>query len=90
MASEVPVIASRAGGLPEVVEDGGCGYLLRVGDVDAMSAKAIEILTNDALQQRMGRRGREIAERKFDVANIVPVYRGFYERVIAGAVTAPS
>src|SRR5947209_15781491 len=71
MASEVPVIATSAGGLPEVVEDGESGYLLPVGDVDAMAARAIEILSDSRLQQRMGRAGRDAAERKFNVSRVV-------------------
>ncbi|HEY6843633.1 MAG TPA: N-acetyl-alpha-D-glucosaminyl L-malate synthase BshA [Thermoanaerobaculia bacterium] len=85
MASEVPVIATCAGGLPEVVVDGETGYLLPVGDVDAMAARAIEILSDVRLQRRMGRAARDVAERKFNESRVVPIYREFYERVIAGA-----
>lgn len=84
MASEVPVIGTRAGGLPEVVIDGETGFLLPVGDVDAMASRAIEILSDDAFQRRLGRRGRELAASVFDEALIVPIYREFYDRVIAG------
>jgi N-acetyl-alpha-D-glucosaminyl L-malate synthase BshA len=83
MASEVPVIATRAGGLPEVIVDGESGYLLPVGDVDSMAARSIEILSNSELQRNMGRAGRRIAETKFNVEQIVPQYRHFYEQVIA-------
>jgi len=89
MASEVPVIATQAGGLPEVVAEGQCGYLLPVGDVDAMASRAIEILSDAELERRLGHNGRLIAERKFNVAKIVPMYRSFYERAMA-RVTARS
>src|SRR6266550_7759391 len=79
MASEVPVIATRSGGLPEVVLDGESGYLLPVGDIDAMSARAIEILSDVHRQQRMGRAGRDMAETKFNVSRVVPIYRNLYE-----------
>src|SRR5437764_281903 len=46
MACSVPVIATKAGGLPEVVDDGETGFLLGVGDVDGMAARAIEILSD--------------------------------------------
>ncbi len=82
MASEVPVIGTRSGGLPEVVVDGESGYLLPVGDVEAMAARAIEILSNPALQQRLGSAGRHTAETKFHESHVVPVYRRFYERVL--------
>jgi N-acetyl-alpha-D-glucosaminyl L-malate synthase BshA len=82
MASEVPVIATRTGGLPEVVTEGDTGYLLPVGDVAGMAERGIEILSNDDLRRNMGRRGRELAVEKFDEEKIVPRYRELYERVI--------
>jgi len=82
MASEVPVIATRSGGLPEVVVDGETGYLLPVGDVDGMAARAIEILKDDDKQHAMGKRGRALAVEQFDESWIVPRYRAMYERVI--------
>ena len=84
MASEVPVIGSRAGGLPEVVVEGEVGYLCEVGDVTAMADRGIEILGDEALRKRMGEAGRRLAVEKFDEARIVPEYRRLYERVIAG------
>ena len=82
MASEVPVIATRAGGLPEVVDDGVTGYLLPVGDVEAMAERGIEILGDDELRRRMGERARELAIERFDEQKIVPLYRDMYSRVV--------
>src|ERR1043166_4137089 len=61
MACAVPVIATKGGGLPEVVDDGETGFLLPVGDVDGMAARAIEILSDQRLRLRMGAAAREIA-----------------------------
>ena len=80
MASEVPVIATHTGGLPEVVTDGDAGYLLPVGDVAGMAERGIEILRDDDLRRRMGKRAREIAVELFDEQKIVPRYRQLYER----------
>lgn len=85
MASEVPVIATRAGGMPEVVLDGENGYLLEVGDVEGMAARAIEILSDAALRRRLGTAGRELAEQRFNVTEVVPLYRQFYEQVITAS-----
>lgn len=82
IASEVPVIATRTGGLPEVIEDGVAGYLCAVGDVEGMAARAVEILSNESLHERMGRAGRELAIERFDVNRIVPQYVDFYQRII--------
>lgn len=83
MACEVPVIATRVGGIPEVIDEGGAGYMFEVGDVAGMAHKAREILTDPAVQQRMGRRGREIAVSRFSAEKIIPQYERLYERVIA-------
>jgi glycosyltransferase involved in cell wall biosynthesis len=74
------VIATRTGGLPEVVTEGDAGYLLPVGDVAGMAERGIEILRDDDLRRRMGKRAREIAVEQFDEEKIVPRYRELYER----------
>ena len=83
LASEVPVIATKTGGLPEVIEPGVTGFLLPVGDVDGMAERAVEILSDERLRDRMGKAGREQSIARFDVARVVPQYRDLYERTIA-------
>jgi N-acetyl-alpha-D-glucosaminyl L-malate synthase BshA len=82
MACEVPVIATRVGGIPEVVEEGGCGYLFAVGDTRGMSAAATRILNDDSERERLGRRGREIAVSRFTTDMIIPQYEELYRRVV--------
>jgi N-acetyl-alpha-D-glucosaminyl L-malate synthase BshA len=82
MACEVPVVATRVGGLPEVVEEGGCGYLFEVGDIEGMSRAAVRILADEAERRRLGRRGREIALSRFTSERIIPQYEDLYARVI--------
>jgi glycosyltransferase involved in cell wall biosynthesis len=83
MACEVPVIASRVGGLPEVVTDGETGYLSPVGDVDKMAADAARLVADDKLRQEMGRRARESAISRYRTDLVIPQYVRFYEEVIA-------
>ena len=84
MACEVPVIATRVGGVPEVIEEGGCGYLFDIGDVDGMAEAAIQVLSDDSLRERLGRRGREIAVTRFTTDQIIPQYEQLYKSVIGG------
>ncbi|UCC73656.1 MAG: N-acetyl-alpha-D-glucosaminyl L-malate synthase BshA [Gemmatimonadota bacterium] len=84
MASEVPVVGTRCGGLEELVEDGSTGRLLPVGAVDAMADAAIEILSEPGRQQAMGRAGRAEAEEAYSVERIIPMYEAFYEEVVGG------
>jgi glycosyltransferase involved in cell wall biosynthesis len=59
MASGTPVVASRIGGLPEVVDDGMTGFLVEPGNVAALRARLAEVLGDRRLAERLGRNGRE-------------------------------
>jgi len=82
MACEVPVVGSDAGGLPEVVTNGECGYLLPVGDVDGMAARVLGLLRDEKQRKAMGCAGRRRAEEHFNVEAIVTQYERYYERVL--------
>lgn len=83
MASGVPVVASRVGGVPEVVEDGRSGYLNEVGDVDAMAASATRLLTDDDLHASFARAARNRAETAFDEGSVFPMYLQAYGDALA-------
>ncbi|MCD6023399.1 MAG: glycosyl transferase group 1 [Fibrobacteria bacterium] len=84
MASEMPVIASHSGGIPEVVTHGEVGYLTEVGDVDAMAAHAIELGLSEELRARMGRAGRARAETVFPASKAADEYEAVYREAIEG------
>ena len=81
MSCQVPVIASKAGGLPEVVDDGVTGFLLPVGDVGGMAAAALRLLGDEDLRQRFGEEGRRQAVARFSQDAVVGRYRSLYEKV---------
>jgi glycosyltransferase involved in cell wall biosynthesis len=81
MACEVPVVASNAGGLPEVVIDGETGFLRRVGDVDGMAAAAMQLLTDNDLHRRFAAASRRRAVEEFSQDGVVHRYRAIYERL---------
>jgi N-acetyl-alpha-D-glucosaminyl L-malate synthase BshA len=85
MACEVPVVASRVGGVPEVVSDGETGFLSEVGDIEKMTADAARLLSDEELRREMGRRARESAIERYRTDIVIPQYIDFYERVIAKA-----
>jgi N-acetyl-alpha-D-glucosaminyl L-malate synthase BshA len=82
MGHRVPVIASRVGGLPEVVRHGMDGYLEALGDVEAMAQDALTLLRDEALRQRMGDAARERALGAFAEGPIVDQYEAVYRRVL--------
>ncbi len=79
MSAGVPVVASRVGGLPELVESGVTGYLAPTDDLEAHVAAVLMLLGDDARRRRFGRAGRKIAEERFHVDRIVDRYRKVYE-----------
>jgi L-malate glycosyltransferase len=81
MACEVPVVASNAGGLPEVIEHGVTGFLHDVGDVGAMAASAVTLLTDAGLHQRITAAAVRHVRQSFCVTRVVPMYEALYRRV---------
>lgn len=82
LACGVPVVASRAGGIPEVVQDGVTGALREVGDVDGMADAAIAILTDRALWKEMSEAAAADARARFSTHDVVSRYEEFYERTL--------
>jgi N-acetyl-alpha-D-glucosaminyl L-malate synthase BshA len=81
MACEVPVVASRVGGLPEVIEDGVTGVLHPPDDFDAMAASAIRLLSDRAAHAEMAQEGRWVVQYRFCVGEVVPRYEALYREV---------
>jgi L-malate glycosyltransferase len=89
MACEVPVIASRIGGLPDLIEDGVSGFLFAPDDVAGMGEAGIRVLTDAALHRKMARAARATAEQRFADTRIVPMYEAYYDEILgATAKTA--
>jgi len=82
MACGVPPIATRVGGVPELITHGVDGFLEAVGDLPAQSARAIELLTDPALHQRMSAAARRTAAERFATSRIIPQYERYYEELL--------
>jgi N-acetyl-alpha-D-glucosaminyl L-malate synthase BshA len=85
MACEVPVIASRVGGLPEVVTHGETGFLAEVGDIEMMARCVTELFSDTEKRRAMGARARQQAVARFNTDRVIPQYIALYERVMAEA-----
>jgi glycosyltransferase involved in cell wall biosynthesis len=76
------VVATRVGGIPEVVEDGENGLLFQPGDVQAMAEGAISILSDPVRWEAMSGAGRRIAEERFTAGQVVSAYEAYYDRIL--------
>ncbi|MCW5982289.1 MAG: N-acetyl-alpha-D-glucosaminyl L-malate synthase BshA [Bryobacteraceae bacterium] len=81
MACGLPPIATRVGGVAELVTDGVDGYLEAVGDIEAQAARAVSLLTDDALYERLSGAARRTATTRFCSSLIIPLYEKYYEEV---------
>jgi L-malate glycosyltransferase len=84
MACKVPTIATRVGGVPELIEDGVTGLLFPVGAVDEMAAGAIALLNDPVRFSAMREAARKDAQKRFCASLVVPKYVEYYEKVLAG------
>jgi N-acetyl-alpha-D-glucosaminyl L-malate synthase BshA len=78
MACEVPVVASRVGGIPEVIEDGVTGFLHPPEALDDMAASALKLLTDQDLREQMGRAACRRVREVFCAERVVPMYEECY------------
>lgn len=78
MAAGVPVVASRVGGIPDVLEDGACGLLITPGDREALSDALVGVLTDPVLGERLRQRAFVQARQTFSVEAVLAALGGVY------------
>ncbi|MBW4037682.1 MAG: N-acetyl-alpha-D-glucosaminyl L-malate synthase BshA [Acidobacteria bacterium] len=83
MACCVPAVATRVGGVPELINSGTNGLLYDIGDVDGMAEGAISVLSKPALLESMSKAARRTAQDHFCASRIIPLYERYYERIIS-------
>jgi N-acetyl-alpha-D-glucosaminyl L-malate synthase BshA len=84
MACGVVPVATRVGGVPELITPGEDGFLEAPGDIVAQAARVVELLTDDRLHYRMAKAGRWNAAERFCTEKIIPQYERYYEQVLNG------
>jgi N-acetyl-alpha-D-glucosaminyl L-malate synthase BshA len=83
MACGVPAIATRVGGVSELIDDGVTGRLFEVGDIAGMSGAAIELLNDRIDLSTMAHAARRTAQERFCASRIIRLYEDYYRRVIS-------
>ena len=82
MACEVPVIAPKVGGIPEVVDNGRNGLLFDISKKESLKEHMLTILNDPVLKAKMGKEGRRKVIDKFDSKKIAKQYLLFYQQVL--------
>lgn len=82
MACGVPAIATRVGGVPELIDHGRNGMLFEIGDVAAMAEAAVALLNDPDRLQQMSEAARQTAQENFCTTRIIPLYEAYYQRVL--------
>jgi len=82
MACGVPPVATRVGGVPELITHGVDGYLEEVGDIDSQAARVTALLTDGDLFAAIASAARETALTRFCTEKIIPQYEDYYRELI--------
>lgn len=82
MACGVPPVATRTGGVPDLITDGVDGYMEEVGDTEAQANRLTELLTDDARRKQMAAAARRTAETRFCTDLVIPKYEALYRKII--------
>jgi N-acetyl-alpha-D-glucosaminyl L-malate synthase BshA len=82
MACGVPPVATRVGGVPELVTDGVDGFLEAPGDIASQASRVVKLLTEEDLYRRLAGAARQTALTRFCTSLIIPQYEKCYEEVV--------
>jgi N-acetyl-alpha-D-glucosaminyl L-malate synthase BshA len=85
MACGVVPVATRVGGVPELITHGEDGFLEPVGDIAAQAARVAALLSDDESHYRMAKAGRWNASERFCTDHIIPQYEHYYQEVVDAA-----
>ncbi|TDG00324.1 glycosyltransferase family 4 protein [Paenibacillus piri] len=90
MSQAVPVVATRSGGVPEIIEHGRSGFLYEVGAVKELLHHTLALLNNDERRRQMGRYAAEQVNARFTIETTVSKVEDVYKSVLAPSEPAPS
>ena len=82
MSAGKPIVATRVGGVPEVVEDGVTGFLVPPRDADVFASAILKLVREKRLREEMGRKGREKAVKEFDISIVTREYERLYKEAL--------
>jgi glycosyltransferase involved in cell wall biosynthesis len=83
LASGLPTIASRVGGIPEIIEDGKTGMLVPAQDAKALSATLIRLFNDPHFSRQLGRTGQTFVRERFDISVMARTNEALYKELLA-------
>jgi N-acetyl-alpha-D-glucosaminyl L-malate synthase BshA len=89
MACGVPPVATRVGGVPDLITHGADGFMEAVGDINAQAGRLIELLSDDGIHDRMSSAARHTAVTRFCTDLLIPKYEAYYKRVVQAGEQSP-
>lgn len=90
MACGVPPVATRTGGVPDLITHGKDGFMEAVGDIDAQAARLTELLTDEKLHPRISEGARHTAQTRFCTDLIIPQYETYYRSICGLEASLPA
>ena len=92
LAAERPVVATRVGGVPDVVDDGESGFLVEVGDIEALADRLEQLARDPELRARLGKTGRKRVVPRYRVERLVDDIDELYRELLTarGLALPPS
>lgn len=82
MGAALPVVASRVGGVPDLVREGKTGFMISADDVEGYAEKILLLLNDDDLRKRLGAKGRRFAESRLDKKKILSQLEAVYNELL--------
>jgi L-malate glycosyltransferase len=81
MACGVPPVATRTGGVPDLITHEVDGFMEEVGNHDAQASRLLQLLTNETLHHQMATAARQSAVTRFSTELIIPQYETYYRQI---------
>lgn len=84
MAAGLPVVATNAGGTPELIKDNESGFLVPAFNPEIVMSRISSLLKDEKMRIQMGQKGKEIIKNDFNVTKMISSYRNLYKSILDG------